>query len=88
MAQQDPKLLNNVYREISERLGMDIALEIYQMFRGQQIHFPVRFLNSEELHQRILQEYDGSNVRSLAIRYHYSEKTVRRILRNTKEKER
>ena len=88
MAQQDPKQLNNVYREISERLGMDIALEIYQMFRGQQIQFPVRFLNSEELHQRILQEYDGSNVRSLAIRYHYSEKTVRRILRETKEKER
>ena len=32
MAENDPELLNTVYREISEKLGMDTAMEIYQMF--------------------------------------------------------
>ena len=35
------ELLNAVYKEISEKLGMDTAMSIYQMFKGQQINFPV-----------------------------------------------
>ena len=35
MAENDPELLNSIYREISEKLGMDTAMEIYQMFKGQ-----------------------------------------------------
>ena len=45
MAENDSDLLNAVYREISEKLGMDTAMEIYQMFKGQQISFPMRFFN-------------------------------------------
>ena len=45
MAENDPELLNNIYREISEKLGMDTAMEIYRMFKGQQICFPIRFFN-------------------------------------------
>ena len=41
MAENDPELLNTVYKEISEKLGMDTAMEIYQMFKGQQISFPI-----------------------------------------------
>lgn len=37
MAENNPELLNSVYREISEKLGIDTAMEIYRMFRGQQI---------------------------------------------------
>ena len=41
MAEQDSELLNAVYKEVSEKLGMDAAMEIYQMFKGQQINFPI-----------------------------------------------
>ena len=41
MAENDSDLLNAVCREISEKPGMDTAMEIYQMFKGQQINFPV-----------------------------------------------
>ena len=34
MAENDSDLLNAVCREISEKLGMDTAMEIYQMFKG------------------------------------------------------
>ncbi len=83
MAVNDPELLNTVYKEISERLGVDTAMNIYQMFKGQQISFPVRFFNPEKIKQIIVQEYDGNNIRMLAIKYNYSEKSVRRIIKES-----
>lgn len=83
MADNDPELLNSVYREISEKLGMDTAMEIYQLFKGQQICFPIRFFNPARIQQHIIQEYNGANIRNLAIKYNYSEKTVRRIIRDS-----
>lgn len=85
MAVSDPELLNAVYKEISEKLGMDTAMEIYRMFKGQQISFPMRFFNPARIQQIIVQEYDGNNIKTLAIKYGYSEKTVRRIIRESVE---
>ena len=85
MAEQESELLNAVYKEISEKLGMDTAMEIYQMFKGQQINFPVRFFNPTRIQQIIVKEYDGTNIRTLAIKYNYSEKTIRRIIKDTLE---
>lgn len=85
MAEQDSDLLSTVYREISERLGMDTAMEIYRMFRGQQINFPVRFFHPAKIRQIIVKEYDGTNIRTLAIKYNYSEKTIRRIIKNAQK---
>lgn len=66
MAENDFTLLNTVYREISEKLGINTAMTIYQMFKGQQISFPTRFFNPAMIQQAIIQEYDGTNVRILA----------------------
>lgn len=85
MAESSPELLNAVYREVSEKLGMDTALEIYRMFRGQQISFPVRFFNPVMIQQAIIEEYDGTNIRMLATKYDYSEKTIRRIIKESVE---
>ena len=86
MAINDPELLNNVYKEISERLGMDTAMEIYRMFKGQQISFPVRFFNPAKIQKLIIEEYNGTNLKILATKYNYSEKTVRRIIKESLEK--
>lgn len=85
MAENNPEILNTVYKEISEKLGMETAVEIYQMFRGQQISFPMRFYNARHIQKIIAREYDGTNIKSLAARYGYSEKTVRRIIKETSE---
>ena len=86
MAIKDLELLNNVYKEISERLGMDTAMEIYRMFKGQQISFPVRFFNPAKIQKLIIEEYNGTNLKILATKYNYSEKTVRRIIKESLEK--
>ena len=77
------ELLNAVYKELAEKLGMDIAMNIYQMFKGQQINFPVRFFNTNKIQELIVQEYDGTNVKTLATKYSYSEKTIRRIIKDS-----
>lgn len=83
MSENNPELLNAVYREISEKLGVDTAMEVYNMFKGQQINFPVRFFHPGKIRQIIIREYNGRNIRALAVKYHYSEKTVRRILKES-----
>ena len=77
------ELLNAVYKEIGEKLGMDTAMNIYQLFKGQQINFPIRFFNPNKIQELIVQEYDGTNIRTLAIKYNYSEKTIRRIIKES-----
>ena len=85
MAKTDKELLNNVYREISEAMGTDTAMEMYRLFKGQQISFPVRFFNPECIKQKIVEEYDGTNISTLAKKYDYSEKTIRRIIKKSLE---
>ena len=83
MASKDTDLFNSVYKEISEKLGMDTAINIYIMFKGQQINFPVRLFNPAKIQELIVKEYDGTNVRMLAVKYNYSEKTIRRIIKES-----
>ena len=83
MAESNTSLLNTVYKEISENLGMDTAMEIYRMFKGQQVSFPMRFFNPVQIQKCILQEYDGTNIKTLATKYGYSEKTIRRIIKDS-----
>ena len=80
-----PELLHPVYQEIGERLGVEVAMEVYRLFKGQQITFPMHFYNPACVRRRIAAEYDGTNLKKLAARYGYSEKTIRRMVyKNTK----
>ena len=60
-------------------------MSICKMFKGQQISFPVRFFNPEKIKQLMVKEYDGSNIKVLAVKYGYSEKSVRRIIKESLE---
>lgn len=72
---------NDIYREIAELLGEDEAKKIYELFRGQQIFFPIRLYDPELIRERIASEYDGTNIARLTRKYGYSEKTIRRIIK-------
>ena len=86
MGKVDKSMLNSVYRDIGDKLGVEVATEIYYMFKGQQITFPTRFFSPKKVHELIVKEYDGTNIKELAAKYGYSEKTIRRITKKeTKE---
>lgn len=85
LAQKDPEMLNEIYEEISAQIGVEATLQLYLLFRGQQVSFPLRFFHPDYIRRQISQEYNGSNLKELAHKYDYSEKTVRRILREMRK---
>jgi Mor family transcriptional regulator len=85
---QNVNCLADVYKEIGSELGIEIALKIFNMYKGTQVSFPRKLLSPEYIKQAIKSEYNGRNVKDLAIKYNYSERTVRRIVNKQKKKER
>ncbi len=85
MDKNESELFNEVYREICGSMGLDAAIAIYQMYKGQQITFPIHLFNAKRIQISIIKEYDGSNIRELAKKYGYSEKTVRRMIKDSLE---
>ena len=81
--EKEIELYNAVYKEICEIVGLDATLKIYLRFKGQQISFPVRLYNPHLIQQNVIKEYDGYNIRELAKKYDYSEKTIRRMIRDS-----
>ena len=81
------ELYNDIYKEISEIVGLDNTLKIYLRFKGQQITFPVRLYNSHMIQQSVIKEYDGTNIAELAQKYDYSEKTIRRMIKDSLEED-
>ena len=81
------ELYNDIYKEISEILGLEATLKIYLRFKGQQISFPVRLYNPHLIQQNVIKEYDGTNIADLAQKYDYSEKTIRRMIKDSLEED-
>lgn len=80
-------LYNDIYKEISEIVGLEATLKIYLRFKGQQISFPVRLYSPHMIQQRVIKEYDGTNIAALAQKYDYSEKTIRRMIKGSLEED-
>ena len=76
--------LNGVYNDIASLLGIDAALKMHLEFRGQQVTFPVQLFSRAFISQQIIAEYDGHNVPKLATKYGYSEKWIRKIIKENK----
>lgn len=76
--------LNGIYKEIATISNLETALKIYEEYRGQQITFPMEFYSKNYIYSQIINDYDGGNIKKLAIKYEYSERTIRRIIKNIK----
>lgn len=74
--------LNGAYNEFANLLGIDAVLKIHAAYRGQQITFPVELFSKEFIKMQIVNEYDGYNIKQLATKFGYSEKWIRKILKN------
>ena len=79
------ELYNDLYKEISEIVGLEATLKIYLRFKGQQVSFPVRLYSPHLIQQSVIKEWDGTNIAELAQKYDYSEKTIRRMLKDCLE---
>ena len=79
----DKNILNEVYKELYDAIGEEAMFMVYNLFRGQQINFPMRLYDPKLLRNAIIQEYNGSNISYLACKYGYSERSIIRTRRAT-----
>ncbi len=79
----DNQFLNGIYKDLAALVGEENAKNIYNEYRGQQITFPVEFYSKEYIYTQIAGEYNGDNLKQLATKYQYSERTIRRILKKS-----
>ncbi len=76
--------LNGAYSEMAELIGIDNVLKIHAKYRGTSIFFPLEIFSRDFIISQIIEEYDGHNVRQLATKYGYTEKWIRKILKENK----
>lgn len=74
--------LNGAYAELAEIIGIDAVLKLHSKYRGTQIFMPIELFSREFIAEQIVNEYDGHNVRALAAKYGYTEKWVRKIIKD------
>lgn len=79
-----PECLNEVYKDFANYLGIEIAVKLFQHYKGLQITFPQRLLSRDYVRSQILLEHDGTNSKQLARKYGYTERVIRDWLTETK----
>lgn len=74
--------LNSAYCDLANLLGVEAVMKIHAEYRGQQIFFPMELYSKDFIKQQIISEYNGNNVKQLATKYGYTEKWVRKLLKD------
>ena len=74
--------LNGAYSELASTIGIDAVLRIHSKYRGTSMFFPVELYSREFILSQIVNEYNGKNIKQLAVKYGYTEKWIRKILKD------
>lgn len=79
--------LNPIYKELAGNIGIENMMKLYSSYKGTQIFFPGGLYSSEYIHERMREEYDGTNAKRLAQKYGCSIRTVWRIVKKEPPKD-
>lgn len=84
MNPKNGNMLNGVYEAMSEIIGFDNVVKLYENFKGSQINFPTRLFSKDFVLQEALKAYDGTSesINLIATKYSYSERTIRQRSRS------
>lgn len=72
--------LNDIYKELCELIGLENTLKLYEQYKGFQVSFPTRLYDKDYVREVIRNEFNGTNTRSFARRFGYSERWIRSII--------
>lgn len=82
--------MNGVYKQLAQIIGLEDCLLIYKNYKGLTITFPTKLIDSEyvkrivEAHLMTGQELTGKEIQGLASTYDYSERQIRRYIKEIK----
>lgn len=77
--------LGEPYYTIGVELGIEAALKMEEIFHGKQIYFQSlknAFLESNK--EKIVNEYNGYNMKELAKKYDFTERFIRKLVKENK----
>lgn len=73
--------LQEQYRDYAEVIGVENAVKLSNFLGGSHICIPkLENLLKAGRYKNIIEEYDGTNIKQLAVKYGVSERTVYRLL--------
>ncbi|WP_295208654.1 Mor transcription activator family protein [Ruminococcus sp.] len=67
---------NTIYQDLIDLIGYENALKIYDRYNGQQLSLPKRLYSKEYVEKKVVEEYNGKNIKQLAQKYLYTERWV------------
>lgn len=76
----EAKDFSAIYEEIADAAGVDVAVLIHKLFKGQQILFPQKLYKKSYIYEYIKTNYNGRNVRELSQKFGYLDRRIRQIL--------
>ncbi|MCP9613242.1 Mor transcription activator family protein [Levilactobacillus brevis] len=79
--------LHNFYHGLSDLVGPEAMMKIYEQYKGTQLSVPVHLYDRDLAAQRVVREFNGHNQQDLARIYGYSEKWVKSVLRQSRQDE-
>lgn len=87
ISQKNKPLLNGIYETISEIIGFDATVKLYENFCGCQINFSTRLFSKEFVSKEAIKAYNGTSesINRIAVKYNYSERTIRKLLKDSKK---
>lgn len=75
--------LKEQHREVAQLIGVENLIRLSENYGGTTLYIPkVDDLLKNSRHAAILREFDGTNIRYLARKYHVSERTVYRLVKD------
>lgn len=84
----DVEALQFFYKGLSELIGVDAMLVVYEHYRGSQLTIPTHLYDRKLAAKQVMSKYDGTNSQFLARKYGYSQKWVMKVIHqaNTQKK--
>ncbi|MFB9768737.1 Mor transcription activator family protein [Lactiplantibacillus modestisalitolerans] len=77
----DVAALQTFYRGVSDLIGVDGMLKIYDQYRGMQLTLPIHMYDRELAAQQVIHRYNGHNSYQLANYYGYSQRWINQVIR-------
>lgn len=85
VTQIDTDALQEFYLELTDLVGLDSMLAIYEHYRGSQLTIPTHLYDRKKAAKQVADKYDGRNSMALARKYGYSEKWVKKSIKDNKK---
>ena len=86
--QKKGNMYAGVYKELAELIGEDNMKKVYMRYRGGKVEFPKR-IYSKEYVMEMLKKHEGKkSVSEMAQEYDYSERYIRKLMAEMRDKQR